>query len=60
MRLASSPEDISPLFFRLGLLKDWPRLRKSLNVTGGMFWEINRGGALILPRAQGLVFMARR
>jgi len=25
-----------------------------------MFWEVNRGGALILPGAQGLVFMARR
>ena len=41
------------------LLKDWPHLRESRNGAGEMFWEVNRGGALILPGAQGLVFMAR-
>src|SRR5215469_6280486 len=25
-----------------------------------MFWEVKRGGALILPVAQGLVFISRR
>jgi hypothetical protein len=28
--------------------------------AGEIFWEVNRDGALILPGAQGLVFMARR
>ena len=40
------------------LLKDWPRLRESRNGADEMFWEVNRGGALTLPGAQGLVFMA--
>jgi len=25
-----------------------------------MFWEVNRGGALILPGAKGLLFISRR
>jgi hypothetical protein len=29
---------------------------KSRNGAGEMFWEVNRGRALILPGAQGLVF----
>ena len=33
---------------------------KSRNGAGEMFWEVNRGGALILPGAESLVFMARR
>jgi hypothetical protein len=36
------------------LLKDWPRLRESRNGAGEMFWEVNRGGALLLPGAQVL------
>jgi hypothetical protein len=38
------------------LLKDWLRLRESRNGAGETFWEVNRGGALILPGARGLVF----
>src|SRR5262249_30726959 len=50
------------LFFQSVLLKlkDWPRLRKSRNGAGEMFWEADRSGELILPGAQGLVFIALR
>ena len=46
-------------FFQSALLKDWPRLRESRNGAGEMFWEVNRGGGLILPGAQGRALRAQ-
>ena len=42
------------------MMKDSPRLRKSRNSAGKMFWDVDGGGALIFPGAQGLAFVARR
>jgi len=56
----NSARQFAAFFFQLRLSKDWPRTRKSRTGAGEMFLEVNRGGALILPGAQGLVFISRR
>ena len=37
----NSARHLAAFFFQLGLLKDWPRIRKSRNGAGEMFWEVD-------------------